>query len=130
MHVLLRSGEESLAVPVSRVDEVDRLGDVFAVPGAPAGVMGVRTLRGRVLPVIDLALLLGIAGGGAPRQVVIAHDGDRRAGLAVDEVLDVVAIDGPLAPEPGGLLAGSALAGGRLVGVVDVGRLLDALVRA
>jgi chemotaxis signal transduction protein len=78
--------------------------------------------------------VLGIASDEPPARVVVAtHDG-RTAGLAVDEVTDVE----PLASEPGrpesdsaeGWLAGAILERERLVGVVDVGRLLSALERA
>jgi purine-binding chemotaxis protein CheW len=127
MHVLLRVGDEFLAVPVDQVREVDRIGEVAPVPGAPAGILGVRTLRGRVLPVVDLALVLGIAGSGRPRHIVLAHDGDRRAGLAVDAILDVTAITGALAADAAPLLTGSVLDEGRLIGVVDVPRVFDEL---
>lgn len=127
MHVLLRVGDESLAVPVDRVREVDRIGEVAPVPGAPAGILGVRTLRGRVLPVVDLALVLGIAGSGRPRHILLAHDGDRRAGLAVDAILDVAPIAGTLAEDAAPLLAGSVLDEGRLIGVLDVPRMFDVL---
>ncbi len=51
--------EEAYAVSVLNVLEVASLGEVTPVPGAPIEILGVRNLRGKILPVIDLAALLG-----------------------------------------------------------------------
>ena len=56
----LRVGAESYALPVDDVLEVAELGDADRRSRrAGAGVLGVRNLRGQVLPVIDLAHVLG-----------------------------------------------------------------------
>ena len=59
VHVRLRVGGESYAFGVEHVLEVAELGEIAPVPGAPAGVLGVRNLRGQVLPVFELASVFG-----------------------------------------------------------------------
>jgi chemotaxis signal transduction protein len=134
VHVRLRVGREWYALPVAHVVSVVETGAIARVPGSGPALAGVRNLEGQVLPVFDLGTVLGIASDEAPTRVVVAtHDG-RTAGLAVDEVTDVE----PLASEPGrpetdtadGCLSGAILEQERLVGVVDVGRLLSTLERA
>jgi purine-binding chemotaxis protein CheW len=49
----------NLAVPLERVSEILSYEGVSAVPGTPAFVRGVVHVRGRVIPVIDLAVKLG-----------------------------------------------------------------------
>lgn len=126
VYVRLRVAAEAYAIPVGHVLEVASLGEVRAVPRARPEVLGVRSLRGRILPVIDLALLL------------VAAAGDRQAGLAIDEVSAVGELPGPgpLAepPESGlltepGLLTGALLADGDLVGLIDVPAVLAAVAR-
>lgn len=125
MYLLARVRDERYAFRVDTVREVARDLEVTPVPGAPPAVRGVHNLRGEVLPVVQLATLLGV-GGGEAQCVVVAEDGGRRAGLAVDELLDVTDLPSGLetAEAP---LVGSAMVDGDLIGVVDVAAILDAV---
>ena len=127
VHVHVRVGAERYALPVENVLEVDRLGEIAPVPGAGGASLGVRNHHGQVLPVFDLAHVFGIRREGKPARIVVATDAGRRAGFAIDEVIDV----GPLPPisedSPSRYLMGSTLADGRVVGVVNVRGVLDAL---
>jgi len=123
----LMAGGEAYAIPVEYVLEVAGLGDVTAVPRAPAEILGVRNLRGRLLPVIELTRLLGVPGATPARQLLVAEVGDVRAALAVDLVTDVGELPDPV-EEPGArFLAGATLCDGDLVGVIDVPGLLGSL---
>ena len=66
LHVRVRVADEHYALPVADVLEVAELGEVTPVPGAGAAVLGVRNLRGQVLPVVDLATVFGARGLGRP----------------------------------------------------------------
>jgi chemotaxis signal transduction protein len=127
VHVRLRVGRERYAVPIENVLEVAELGSLSALPGAGAAVLGVRNLRGQVLPVFDLARVLAITGDAAlPRVVVAEHEG-RLAGLAVDEVTDVVALAGETEQAEAEYLSGTTLEDGQLVGILDIERLFGSL---
>lgn len=127
VHVSLRTGGEHYAVPVEGVLEVAELGHITPVPGADAFVLGVRNLRGQIIPVIDLAALLGLAAEHAPERLVVAEHGGRRAGLAVQEISDVGPIGEPTETVEARFVRGATFVDGALVGVVDVGAMLDAL---
>ncbi len=127
VHVRVRLGSESYAVAVENVIEVAELGNLSPVPGAHGSVLGVRHLRGEVLPVFDLASVLGITGDSLPQCLLVAEHGSLRAGFAIDEVTDVGALP-PIAEETQSkLLAGAALDDSGLVGVVDVEHLFAEL---
>ncbi len=92
VHVRVRVGGEDYALPVEGVREVANRGRITPVPGAPP-TLGVWNLRGEVMAIVDLAALLGLEDESESTRVVIAEEGDIRAGFAVESVVDV----GPLA---------------------------------
>src|SRR4026207_1592228 len=53
-------GEEKFAIPVDNVQEVVEFGQVTKVPNAPIYMLGIINLRGRVLPLLDTKLKLGL----------------------------------------------------------------------
>ena len=127
VHVQVRVGGESYAVAVEHVIEIAELGELSPVPGGPASVLGVRNLRGEVLPVFDLATVLGIAGAGLRQCLLVTEHDGLRAGFAVDEVTEVGTLPPVSEETQSKLLAGAALEDARLIGVVAVDRLFSAL---
>jgi chemotaxis signal transduction protein len=123
LHVRVRVADEHYALPVADVLEVAELGDVTPVPGARAAVLGVRNLRGQVLPVVDLATLFELPQPD-PERIVIAEHGALRAGFAVDSVAGVEQLPEASEEVDSRHLLGAALAGDTLVGVIDVGSVL------
>ncbi len=125
--IRLRVASEAYAVPVEHVWEVADLGDVRAVPGARPELLGIQNMRGQILPVFDLALLLGIPRTAPPSRLLVAEADGRRAGLAVDEVSGIGDLPDPGEDTDCDLLAGATLSEGDLIGVIDVTRVLDSL---
>lgn len=119
VHVRVRAGAEDYALPVDSVLEIAEVGEVAPVPGAPAEVLGVRNLRGQVIPVIDLASLFGLPTEAPCERIVVAEDGGRSAALAVEAVLDVTDVSAAEESDSP-YLTGAALIDGTLVGLVDV----------
>jgi chemotaxis signal transduction protein len=114
-------------MPVEYVREIADLGQVEPVPGSRPEMLGIRNMRGQILPVIDLARLLGLARTALPARLLVAEAGGLQAGFAIDEVSDVGEL-GELTDETeSDLLAGAALVNGELTGVIDVPRVFDAL---
>lgn len=58
-HAIVRVATHLLAIPSSRVEEMFLLGETRRQPGAPEHQRGVVSLRGRVLPVVDVRVCLG-----------------------------------------------------------------------
>jgi chemotaxis signal transduction protein len=127
VYVRLRIASETYAMPVEHVLEVADIGQVRVVPRARPELLGVWNRRGRILPVVDLAQLLGITQTGPPRRVVIAETRGHQACFAVDDVSEVGELEDPSEETEADLLAGATLADGDLVGVIDVPRAFDSL---
>lgn len=128
-HVQVRVGREAYAIPVTHVLEVLDLEELTPLPGSGSHVLGLRNLRGQVLPVFDLAALLGAGEGAAPAHLCVASRNGDVAGLAVDEVTEVAALPDVGEEIESPLLARSLLVDGRLVGVIDADALFAELDR-
>lgn len=102
-------GDESFGLPVSQVQEIIRLPAITPVPRMPAHIRGVANLRGRVIPVVDLRVRLGLPPlAPAPRTCLIvvhlrlATGGQSSLGLTVDAVEEVLLFGAAeLTPSPG-----------------------------
>src|SRR5882762_10326868 len=92
--VILRVQSGDYAVPIYRVQEIVRVPEITRVPHAQAGVEGVINLRGRVLPVVDLAarLALGTTERARSARVVVVDGGSESIGLLVDGVSEVLRV--------------------------------------
>jgi purine-binding chemotaxis protein CheW len=120
------------ALPIECVREIVRQRPITPVPRLAAEVLGVISLRGRVIQVIDLRRRLALPPGAVGRRsrIVVAHDGEGRvAGLLVDGVLEVATVsEEALRDAPGGsagAVEGLCRIGGRFVSVVDLDRAMD-----
>lgn len=58
--VAFKLGREEFAFQMDRVREILRVTRPSEVPGSPKHVLGVLTVRGNILPVIDLRVMLGL----------------------------------------------------------------------
>jgi len=126
-YVRFRVAEEAYAISVRSVLEVANLGELTPVPGAPREILGVRNLRGKILPVIDLAALLGASRTGPPGRLLVAESDGHPAGLAIDEVTEVGEFAAPVEEAESALLLGTVLEEGDLIGVLDMAAVIGAL---
>jgi purine-binding chemotaxis protein CheW len=98
---------QELALPIGCVRETLPVPPITRVFLVPACVAGVFSLRGDIVPAIDLGVLLGLAAtaaGDESKIVVVAHAAGV-AGIVVDKLRDLRTIDGPLDPPPANLAA-------------------------
>ena len=81
--LVLRVGGEPMLGRLDGVDAVERLPRVVPLPGSPPEVRGLAGLRGRLVPVYDLAALLGGLRSGQPAWLILSGTEDP-LGLAAD----------------------------------------------
>jgi len=139
-YLLFRLAGEEFGVEIGRVLEVMRTPPVTEVPRAPPDVLGIISVRGEVITVVDPRARFGLASsaGGPARRVVVVDDGEGACGLLVDQVAGVVRLPrGALEPCPDAIAAGAGevfLGIGRvqqrLFTVLDARALLGPLRRA
>ena len=133
-------GGEEYAVNILRVKEIIEYDSLTRVPAMPPCVRGVINLRGRVVPVVDLAARFGLAGSSITRRSCIVMveltDGDESVVVgiitdAVSQVLDLA--ESAIEPPPSfgasidtAFILGLAEAEKKFVIVLDVDRCLNA----
>jgi purine-binding chemotaxis protein CheW len=86
-------GSEEYVVAVDRVREVLTPREITPVPNTANYLLGVCSLRGTVMPIIDLNLRLGLTGSvrdEKSRIIVVSLGQDEQVGLFVDRVRGVV----------------------------------------
>ncbi len=134
-YVVVRVGSEEYGLPILAVESIIRYEDPTPVPHSPDGITGVLNLRGRVVPVLDLArVLLGRPFAPLPKaRVVVCETADGPIGLTVDDAREVATVRADqLRPAPQTLATGGpaiAVAGlasldDRLILLLDVSRVL------
>lgn len=89
--LVCRVGTRLCAIPLTHVIEIMRPLPIEAFSGPPSFVAGLSIVRGKPVPVVDVARLLGDTQTSAGRFVTLRAQ-DRCVGLAVEGVLGVFAL--------------------------------------
>lgn len=126
-YLRVRLEAEHYAIPVTYVIEVSDFSALVPVPGSASQILGVRNVRGAIMPVIDLARMLGLRRSGVPERLVEVENDGQRAGFAVSGIESVGEITGISPERETDLLAGTVLVDGRLVGIIDVPAVFESL---
>ncbi len=89
-----RLGGEEYAVQVDDVREVLKIRELTLVPNAPDYILGVMSLRGAMLPVIDLCRRLSItqAARDEKTRILVVSPDEEDVGLMVDRVSGVLKV--------------------------------------
>lgn len=101
-HVVVRMGGGRYGLCAPDVAEVVAVPTVTRLPGVPSWIVGIANWRGRVLPLVDLRALIGLAVTPLPssaRVVVLAVD-DVEVGVLVEAVAGLAPVVEPLPPLP------------------------------
>jgi purine-binding chemotaxis protein CheW len=106
--VVFELGDESYAVDISRVQDINRMQEITEIPHAPESVVGVINLRGRVIPVIDLRKRFGLPDAVRTKdtRIVVVHLEGNLIGVIVDAVSQVLRIPADIVEPPSPVLAG------------------------
>jgi purine-binding chemotaxis protein CheW len=128
--VVFRIEKSEYALPVGNVGEILRMVAIAPVPEAPDWLPGVINLRGRVIPVIDLRIRLGLRSVpvGVNTPIIVAETEGQMVGLVADSVTELltVPLDSVEPPDelagPGNTVEAVARAGDRLILIFDLER--------
>lgn len=92
--VVFSLGEEEYALPINQVQEIIRYTEPRAVASDVSWIRGVISLRGKIVPVCDLGVRLGLVNEDrVAGKIVIVETGSVTAGIIVDDVEEVLTIE-------------------------------------
>ena len=84
---------ERYALPIGQVQEIIRYTEPRAIETGASWVRGVISLRGKIIPICDLACRLGLPGAPSDdAKIVIIDTSNGTAGVIVDEVNEVATV--------------------------------------
>ncbi len=92
--LVARIGRELFALPVDGVDEIVDVADLRPLDEQDPALLGVATIRDRLLPVYRTDQVLGaVPGTPVDLVLILAQVDGRRIGIAVDDAEEVIAVD-------------------------------------
>jgi purine-binding chemotaxis protein CheW len=122
--LLLPVGDDLYALETAAVREVVAAPELATLPTSPASVLGVFNLRGEIVPVFDLASLLGLGSTRDVPFVAVVDTSLGPAGLALTRVAETAVLGEPIAAtETAGTIATYSI-GKQLAVLIDVATLL------
>jgi chemotaxis signal transduction protein len=139
-YILFSVAGTTYALPSSQVRHMEMVEQVTSVPNAAPFVEGVVFSRGQVVPVINLRVRFGFdraARDLRSRLLVVDAEG-RQVGLLADDAREFIRIPQDAIQPPGDAIAGLsgnylegvATLGDRIVLILDLSRVLDAVPSA
>ena len=134
MEILLFSlgGNEKFGINVFKVKEVCQIGKITRTPNMPGGVDGIISLRGHVMPVLNLAKFMGMKSQGPHATMLVAEFNRHILGFLVESVDRIIRVDWDKVRPTEGMLSDKAalitaiteLEDGSLVSILDVEQIL------
>ena len=131
-------GAEEYGVPISQIQEIDRLAKITKVPKAAQFIEGITNLRGEVIPVLDTRkrFELEVRPPDDRTRIIIVDLGGVKTGLVVDSVREVLNLARKdIAPPPEAIGSGidqrfisgigKVDAGKRMIVLLDVEKILS-----
>jgi two-component system chemotaxis response regulator CheV len=135
MEILLFNlgSDEKFGINVFKVKEVSQAGKITRTPNMPQGVDGIVSLRGHVMPVLNLAKFMRIPEEQPHQTMMVAEYNNHILGFLVKEVDRIIRVDwdkvrpteGMLSDKDALITAITNLEDGSLVSILDVEQILS-----
>jgi purine-binding chemotaxis protein CheW len=90
---VFRMGDEVFGVEIARVVEILKSQKKYTLPELPEFLCGVITVRGEVIPLLDLRVRFGIRSAVKKERIMIVRYDNEKIGLVVDEVKEIITLD-------------------------------------
>jgi purine-binding chemotaxis protein CheW len=134
LHVVFTLAGAEYALPIDAVLQMESFAGATLVPGAPAYVAGIVTVRGLVVPVVDLRVRFGLQPSELTldTRIIVTESKGRVVALRVDSAREVLKVDvdkhqpAPsfISERASGFVSGVHALGKRLLLLVDLPKIL------
>jgi len=98
--------DEEYAVDIHNVKEIIKMMDITEVPKIPDFMLGIISLRGVIIPLLDLRMRLSleVSEYSHKTRIIVASSGDMKMGMVVDAVTEVVRLKKGIMEAPPSML--------------------------
>jgi purine-binding chemotaxis protein CheW len=90
---IFKIGEEDFGIEIDKVVEILNTQKVYTLPELPDFLSGVITVRGEVVPLLDLRKRFGITAAEAKELIIIVRYDVEKIGLLVDEIKEIISLN-------------------------------------
>lgn len=107
-YLCFKVAKEEYAINIMAIKEIIKPRDVTEVPRMPGFISGVISLRGVIIPIMDMRLRLALTLGGSTgrERVIVVKKDSGYCGILVDEVVQVARINNTDIEDPPAVLDG------------------------
>lgn len=132
--LLFAMGDETYGVPIADVREIYLEYSVTPVPCVPDHIQGVINIRGEIVSVTDVGALMNLPGSSdVEPQAIVVQNEECVTAMVVDAIGDIVEVPRDAIEPPVSMIgkaqmefvSGSVYVDGKLVGLVNLGRVLQ-----
>ncbi|MDQ7787678.1 MAG: chemotaxis protein CheW [Thermodesulfovibrionales bacterium] len=85
-------GQETFGIEINRVIEILHTQKIYTLPELPEFLSGVITVRGEVIPLLDLRKRFGISSESGQELTIIVRYDSEKIGLTVERVQEIVTL--------------------------------------
>jgi len=89
---IFKIGDEIFGIGIDRVVEILKIQKIFTIPGLPEFLSGVMSVRGNIVPVMDLRRRFGIKPSGNKERIIIVRYGQEKISFLVDDIKEILSL--------------------------------------
>jgi len=89
---IFKIGDEIFGIGIDRVVEILKVQKIFTIPGLPEFLSGVMSVRGNIVPVMDLRRRFGIKPAGNKERIIIVRYGQEKISFLVDDIKEILSL--------------------------------------
>ncbi len=91
-YTVFKIGEEDFGVEINRVVEILGIQKVHSIPDLPDFLSGVITVRGQIIPLLDLRKRFGIMSSSIKGLIIVIKYDNEKIGVLVDHVNEITSL--------------------------------------
>ena len=88
-YAVFKIGEENFGIEINRVVEILSSQKVHSIPDLPDFLSGVITVRGQIIPLLDLRRRFGVLQSSGKELIIVIKYDNEKLGVLVDQVKEI-----------------------------------------
>ena len=88
-YAVFKIGEENFGIEINRVVEILSSQKVHSIPDLPDFLSGVITVRGQIIPLLDLRRRFGVLQSSGKELIIVIRYDNEKLGVLVDQVKEI-----------------------------------------